>query len=157
MEIRKERTKGYVESIQSDTERKKQEEKAKAEQKAKEMAEAERLQALKDRRKELKASLPADVKGGANVKRVSLRFADGRSGQRGFSSDQPLSVLFNWVDALFELERETVILTTLNGKLTLSWDEQSVNDITLEDAGLGKLTAFRVKLKKDDEAAPVMS
>jgi F0F1-type ATP synthase membrane subunit b/b' len=159
MEIQKERLEGYTESVKSDTERKKQEAKAKAEQQAKDEAEAKRQQELKERRIELKKSLPEDIKSGTdnNVKKVSLRFADGRSGQRGFAADQPLSVLFNWVDAMFEMERETVILTTMNGKLTFSWDgEQSIHQTTLEDAGLGKMTAFRVTLKKKvDENEPV--
>jgi hypothetical protein len=156
MEIQKERLEGYTESIKSDTERKKKEAKVKAEQQAKEEAEAKRQIDLMERREELKNALPEDIKSGANVKKVSVRFVDGRSGQRGFSSDQPLSVLFNWVDVMFGMERETVILTTLNGKSTFSWDEESIYGTTLEDAGLGKMTAFRVTLKKEvDEKAPV--
>jgi UBX domain len=151
LEIYKERTEGYTESVKSDTERKIEEAKLKAEQKAKEEAEAKRQKEIRDRRKELKKSLPEDVKTGADVKKVSLRFADGRSGQRGFSSDQPLSVLFNWVDAMFEMERETVVLTTLNGKMTFSWDEETVNETTLEEAGLGKMTAFRVSVKTEED------
>ncbi|KAG7374383.1 UBX domain containing protein [Nitzschia inconspicua] len=155
--IYKERTEGYSESVKSDTERKKEEAKLKAEQKAKEEALAKRQKEIKERRKELKKALPEDVKNGAASKQISLRFADGRSGQRGFSSDQPLSVLFNWVDAMFEMERETVVLTTMNGKMTFSWDEETIHDTTLEDAGLGKMTAFRVTAKKeeDKESEPV--
>ncbi len=108
---------------------------------------------MKARREELKESLPEDLKEGGNIKKVSLRFPDGRSGQRGFSSDQSLSVLFNWVDAFYEIERETVILTTLNGKTTFSWDTESVNETTLEDAGLGKMTAFRVTVKELKKAS----
>lgn len=144
----KERTEGYVESSKSDKERKIQEAKEKAEQKAKEEAAAKRQKELEKRRAELKKELPDDNTG-SDVKKVSLRFADGRSGQRGFASDQPLSILFNWVDAMYEIERETVILTTLNGKMTFSWDDAN-NDTTLENAGLGKMTAFRVSEKKDD-------
>ncbi|KAG7349429.1 UBX domain containing protein [Nitzschia inconspicua] len=155
--IYKERTEGYSESVKSDTERKKEEAKLKAKQKAKEEALAKRQNEIKERRKELKKALPEDVKNGAASKKISLRFADGRSGQRGFSSDQPLSVLFNWVDAMFEMERETVVLTTMNGKMTFSWDEETIHDLTLEDAGLGKMTAFRVTAKKeeDKESEPV--
>jgi hypothetical protein len=150
MEYYKERVEGYADSVKSDTDRKIQEAKEKAEQKAKEEAEAERQSELEERRKELQESLPDDVKSGSDVKKIALRFADGRSGQRGFTPDQPLSVLFNWVDALFEMERETVVLTTLNGKSTFAWDEET-NDTTLEDAGLGKMTAFRVSQKTEKE------
>ena len=153
MEYYKERTEGFSESVKSDKERQAQEAKEKAEQKAKEEAEAKRQAELAERRKELLESLPEDVKSGSNVKKISLRFADGRSGQRGFSPDQPLSMLFNWVDALFEMEREKVMLTSMNGKLTFSWDEET-NDTKLEDAGLGKMTAFRVSEKAEDEEEP---
>ncbi|KAL3903313.1 MAG: hypothetical protein SGILL_010492, partial [Bacillariaceae sp.] len=150
MEYYKERVEGYAESVKSDTDRKVQEAKEKAEQKAKAEAEARRQAELEERRKELEDSLPEDIKSGPDAKKVSLRFADGRSGQRGFSSDQPVGTLFNWVDALFEMEREKVVLTSMNGKLTFSWDEES-NDTTLDDAGLGKMTAFRVSEKSQDD------
>jgi len=89
--------------------------------------------------------LPEDVKKGNDVRKIALRFSDGRSGQRGFASDQPLSVVFDWVDAMFEIEREIVVLTTLNGKQTFSWnDDETKSGKTLEDAGLNKMTAFRV-------------
>lgn len=149
--IQKERVEGLSESIKSDTEKREEEAKLKAEQKAKEEAEAKRQKEIKERRKELKNALPDDFKSSTDARKVSLRFSDGRSGQRGFSPDQPLSDLFNWVDAMFEMERETVVLTTMNGKLTFSWDEDTLNATTLEDAGLGKMTAFRVTVKKEED------
>jgi hypothetical protein len=138
-----ERRDGYIDAVKSDTERKLKEAKEEAERKKKEVKEAARQAGIDARRQELQESLPEDLKSGDNVKKVKLTFADGRSGLRGFASDQPLSVVFNWVDAMFETERENVVLTTLNGKQTFSWNEED-NDKTLEDAGLKKMTAFRV-------------
>lgn len=142
MKLYQERKEGYIDSMQSDKERKLKEAKEEAERKAQEIKEAARQAEIDARRVELAESLPEDVKKGSNVKKIALRFPDGRSGQRGFEADQPLSVVFNWVDAMFEIERETVVLTTLNGKQTFSWD--SDDSKTLEEAGLKKMTAFRV-------------
>ena len=145
LELYQERKEGYIDSVQNDKERKLKEAQEEAERKAQEMKEAARQAEIDERRQELQESLPEDLKKGSNVKKIALRFPDGRSGQRGFSSDQPLSVVFNWVDAAFEIERETVILTSLNGKQTFSWsDDETENGKTLEDAGLNKMTAFRV-------------
>lgn len=145
MKLYQERKEGYIDSVQSDNERKAKEAKEEAERKAQEVKEAARQAEIDARRMELQQSLPEDLKKGNNVKKIALRFADGRSGQRGFASDQPLSVVFDWVDAMFEIERETVVLTTLNGKQTFSWDDdETKNGKTLEDAGLNKMTAFRV-------------
>ena len=154
LQLYQERKEGYIDSVQSDNERKLKEAQEEAERKAKEIKEAARQAEIDARRQELQQALPEDVKtGGDNVKKIALRFPDGRSGQRGFESDQPLSVVFNWVDAMFEIERETVVLTTLNGKQIFSWNNNSgsddeeqvdVNTTTLEDAGLTKMTAFRV-------------
>eukprot|EP00531_Pseudo-nitzschia_arenysensis_P001553 CAMPEP_0116141082 /NCGR_PEP_ID=MMETSP0329-20121206/14193_1 /TAXON_ID=697910 /ORGANISM="Pseudo-nitzschia arenysensis, Strain B593" /LENGTH=557 /DNA_ID=CAMNT_0003636243 /DNA_START=195 /DNA_END=1868 /DNA_ORIENTATION=- len=145
MKLYQERKEGYIDSVESDNERKAKEAKEEAERKAQEVKEAARQAEIDARRMELQQSLPEDLKKGSNVKKIALRFADGRSGQRGFASDQPLSVVFDWVDAMFEIERETVVLTTLNGKQTFSWDDDGTkNGKTLEDAGLNKMTAFRV-------------
>jgi hypothetical protein len=139
-----ERRDGYIDSVQSDNERKLKEAKEEAERKKKEVEEAARQAGIDARRQELKDSLPEDLTSGDNVKKIKLTFADGRSGQRGFASDQPLSVVFNWVDAMFETEREKIFLTTLNGKQTFSWNEEDLDKTTLEDSGLKKMTAFRV-------------
>ena len=146
MKLYQERKEGYIDSVLSDKQRKAKEAKEEAERKAQEVKEAARQAEIDARRIELAQSLPEDVKKGNDVKKVALRFADGRSGQRGFSSDQPLSVVFNWVDAMFEVERETVVLTTLNGKQTFSWDDadETKKNQTLAEAGLNKMTAFRV-------------
>lgn len=144
LKLYQERNEGYIESVQSDNERKLKEAQEEAERKAQEVKDAARQAEIDARRQELQQSLPEDVKKGNNVKRIALRFADGRSGQRGFASDQPLSVVFDWVDAMFEIEREIVVLTTLNGKQTFSYNDNETKGKTLEDAGLNKMTAFRV-------------
>ena len=151
LQLYQERKEGYKGSVQSDNERKLKEAQEVAARKAKEIKEAARQAEIDARRQELQQSLPEDVKTGNNVKKIALRFPDGRSGQRGFESDQPLSVVFNWVDAMFEIERETVVLTTLNGKQTFSWNGDDNDTITLEDAGLNKMTAFRVSESTTEE------
>lgn len=145
LQLYQERKEGYVDSVQSDNERKLKEAQEEAERKAQEIKEAARQAEIDARRQELQQSLPEDMKNGSNVKKIAIRFPDGRSGQRGFASDQPLSMVFNWVDAMFEIERETVVLTTMNGKQTFSWDDdETKSGKTLEDVGLNKMTAFRV-------------
>jgi len=147
-----ERKKGYIDSVQSDNERKLKEAKEEAERKKRELKEAARQAGIDARRQELHDSLPEDVKHGDNVKKIALRFADGRSGQRGFASNITLNVVFNWVDAMFEMERERVVLTTLNGKQIFSWNDEDLENTTLEDAGLKKMTAFRVSETTEDES-----
>jgi len=147
-----ERKKGYIDSVQSDNERKLKEAKEEAERKKRELKEAARQAGIDARRQELHDSLPEDVKNGDNVKKIALRFADGRSGQRGFASNITLNVVFNWVDAMFEMERERVVLTTLNGKQIFSWNDEDLENTTLEDAGLKKMTAFRVSETTGDES-----
>jgi len=150
LQLYKERQEGYIDSVQSDNERKLKEAQEEADRKAKEVAEAARQAEIDARRQELRQSLPEDMKGGNNVKKIALRFSDGRTSQRGFSSDQPLTVLFNWVDAMFEIERETVVLTTLNGKQTFAWEGDDITT-TLEDAGLNRMTALRVSQATKEE------
>jgi len=150
IQLYKERQEGYIDSVQSDNDRKIKEAQEEAERKAEEVKEAVRQAEIDARRQELQQSLPEDVKSGTNVKKIALRFPDGRTGQRGFESDQPLNVLFNWVDATFEIERETVVLTTLNGKQTFAWEGDD-NTTTLEEAGLNKMTALRVSQATKEE------
>lgn len=144
----KERKEGYTESKKSDKEREKREKEEEEKRLAAEKAEQERLEELEKRRKGLKEALPEEPKG-KDTKKVALRFADGRSGQRRFSPEQPLTDIFNWVDAMYEVERENVILTTMNGKETFEWEEIGK---TLEEAGLGKNTGFRVSIKETNGA-----
>ena len=143
----KERKEGYSESVKSDKERKRREKEEEAKRLAEEEEEKQRQEAIVKRRLELKESLPAEEKASNKAKKIAVRFADGRSGQRVFSSDQPIRDVFNWVDAYYEMEREIVVLTTMNGKQSFVWNEEEV-DKSLEDVGLGKSTGFRVTEKK---------
>ena len=114
----------------------------------------EHQQAVLTRRSELRKSLPDEIDDDGDdavVITIALRFADGRTGQRRFASDSSLRDVFNWVDAMFELERETVILQTMNGKQAFEWDDKGDGDNnmpTLEEAGLGKKVGLRVIEKK---------
>jgi hypothetical protein len=143
----KERKEGYSKSVDNDIQREEREAKEEAERLTKEKAEIEHMAAIQKRREELKSSLPPEDKSG-KAKTVALRFADGKSGQRKFAPDTPLSTLFDWVDAMFEIERETIVLTTMNGKQEFSWDDADAK--TLEEAGLGRMTGLRVTEKKPE-------
>jgi glutamate synthase domain-containing protein 2 len=144
-----ERKEGYKESVQNDIVRKNQEKEEEAKRAAAEKADKEYQEAIEKRRTELKSSLPEEATS-KDAKKIAIRFADGRSGQRRFTRDQPLSTVFNWVDIMYKIEREKVILTTMNGKQTFTWDEEE-NEKTLDEAGLGRMTGFRVAEKKEEE------
>jgi hypothetical protein len=144
----KDRKEGYQESKKSDKERQKREQEDEQRRLEEELAEQDRLEALEERRKELLKALPEEATG-KDTKKIALRFADGRSGQRKFNQDQPLTDVFNWVDAMYEIEREKVILTSMNGKQTFVWDD---NEKSLVDAGLDKNTGFRVSTSQDGKA-----
>ena len=150
-QLLQERKEGYKSSVQSDTERKIREKKDEAERLAKEKAEKERLEILEKRREEFLESLPEPP--GPEVKdaiTISIRFSDGRSEKRRFDSDAQLSMVFNWVDATFKVERELTTLTTMNGKQTFSWEDAS-EEKSLQEAGLGRMVGFRVTEKKKNE------
>ena len=146
-----ERKDGYKSSVQSDTERKIREEVEAAERLAKEMAEKERLEALERRREDLLESLPEPP--GHQDKdaiTISIRLPDGRSEKRRFESTTKLSLLFNWVDVTFQMEREIVILTTMDGKDSFSWEDAS-QEKSLKEAGLGRMVGFRITKKKEEQ------
>ncbi len=58
--------------------------------------------------------------------------------------------VFNWVDATHGLEREKIELSTMNGSKTFMYveadddDDEESGNITLDEVGLGKMTALRV-------------
>lgn len=143
----KERNEGYKDSAKNDKERELREKEEEEKRLAAEKEEQERLDALETRRKDLLAALPEEFKG-KDCKKIALRFLDGRSGQRHFNPEQALTDVFNWVDAIYEMEREKLVLTTMNGKQTFTWED---HEKTLEDAGLGKNVGFRVSTKENDD------
>jgi hypothetical protein len=145
-----ERKEGYKSSVMSDVQRRERERIEHEERIAKETEEKERAEMLKRRREELRESLPQEPgKDMTNAMTIALRFADGQTGQRRFTPDTPLSVVFNWVDAMFEMERERVILTTMDGKRSFTWEE--AEKASLAGSGLGRMTGLRVTEKKPEE------
>jgi hypothetical protein len=147
----KDRNEGYKESLKSDKEREEREAREEAERIAKEKAEKERQETIKKRREELR-DLLTDEPGNdaADTKTISLRLADGRFGKRRFAADAELADVFNWLDVTFEIERESVQLTTMNGKSSFSWEG---GDSTLAEAGLGRMAGLRVIEKKETECS----
>lgn len=149
IELFKERKEGYKESVKTDLESKEREEREAAEQKAKQEAEKKRAEEIRQRRIMLEETLPKEPeKTDRTARTVALRFADGRSAQRRFDADESLETIFGWVDVVFEIEQETVTLTTLNGKLSFTWEDK---DTTLEDSGLPKMAGLRVTIAKPDD------
>jgi hypothetical protein len=143
----KERKEGYKSSVVSDVQRREREKIEEAERIAKVKAEKERVEMLATRREELRASLPEEPgKDVTDAMTIALRFPDGKAGQRRFTPDTPMSVVFNWVDSGFEMEREQVILTTMNGQKSFSWEE--ADGVTLGESGLSRMTGLRVTVKK---------
>ena len=146
----KERTEGYESSKKSDQERIDKERIERERKIDEERLRKEKEAALKERRKSLLESLPEEPESTGNgIITIALRFGDGRTGQRRFTSDTELETVFNWVDAKFEMERELVVLTAMNGQKSFSFEESQEGD-TLDDVGLGRLVAFRVSPKQDD-------
>lgn len=145
----RERKEGYKSSVMSDVQRRERERIEEEERIAKEKAEKERAEMLERRREELRDSLPEEPgKDATNAMTIALRSADGRTGQRRFAPDTPLSVVFNWVDSLFGMEREIVLLTTMDGKKSFTWEE--AEELSLAGSGLGKMTGLRVTEKKPE-------
>ena len=144
-ELYVERQRGYADSQVEDREREVKAQREEEERLAKEQEEREREEAMAKRRADLLESLPDEpVAGGAGVVTIALRFADGRRGQRRFDGDEAMSTVFNWVDAAFEMERERVELSTMTGQKKFVWGDVEDGDMTLSDAGLGKMTGLRV-------------
>lgn len=142
-QLYRERQEGYISSIQEDLQRKAAEEKAEAERAAEVEAEQARIEAIEERRVELNNSLPEEAdKDARETITIALRFPDGRAGQRRFDDSTPLKTILNWVDAVFGLERENISLTTMNGQKSFCWND--VGSTTLKEAGLGRMTGFRV-------------
>merc|ERR1712238_634163 len=103
-----------------------------------EKAKKEKEEMLMERRKTLLEELPDEPeRGSEGIITIALRFSDGKKGQRRFDVDTEVDQVFNWVDATFKMERERVVLTTMNGQKSFTYGEDS--GMTLEVTGLGKM------------------
>mmetsp|Transcript_1533 Transcript_1533/g.2091 ORF Transcript_1533/g.2091 Transcript_1533/m.2091 type:complete len:508 (-) Transcript_1533:344-1867(-) len=146
----KERQEGYKSSIQDDKRRKEEEKRqARLEKEQAEKAKAHE-EAIAKRRIELQDSLPEEPSStGEGIVTIALRFADGRAGQRRFKADTPVSTIFDWADAEYEMEREIITLVTMNGQHRFeNWEDTQ----TLEEAkGIGRMTGLRVIEKQEGD------
>lgn len=86
--------------------------------------------------------------------------------KRRFASDAPLRSVFDWIDAMFEIERESVVLQTMNGRQSFTWADVSKTDdegdddetceaakLTLKSAGLSNMVGLRVTIQKSNSTA----
>lgn len=153
MQLLKERTEGYKESVKEDKAREEREERELEAKKEAEEKERLRLEKLEQRRQELLEALPEEPEAGSEgVITIALRFGDGSRDQRRFLAEETsVNDLLNWVDATHGMEREKIELSTMNGSKTFVYvegdddDEQEESgNVTLVEAGLGKMTALRV-------------
>jgi len=161
-QLLKERTEGYIESQQQDQQRQEKEKREKQKKKEEEEKEKARIQEIVNRRKELLVNLVEEPDMGEDgVITIALRFTDGvkrdmSTCKRRFdASTSTTNDVFNWIDAVHEIEREKVELSTMNGAKKFIYDEDSEGEEqTLEGAGLGKMTALRVSeiVKVEDDA-----
>ena len=118
---------------------------------AREEAEKLRAEEMERRREELLGALPEEPPaGGPEVVTIALRFADGRTGQRRFDNSVGIDVVFNWVDAVYGIEREKIELSTMNGQKRFMYMEDGAEKRALKDVGLGKMTGLRVVEIEED-------
>lgn len=151
LELLKERTEGYKSSMEDDKKRENEDRIKEKEKLEEEKAKREREEEIRQRRASLLEALPEEPDRGAEgTITIALRFDDGRKGQRRFEGETGINELFNWVDALFEVERELVTLTTMKGQRSFTYGEDE--ELTLEDAALGKMVALRVSVKTMEDA-----
>jgi len=129
--------------MQNDTQRRRDAAARKAALEAEIARAAAHQQHIQGRRKELLEQLPEEPTGESNaVVVVALRFADGTAGQRRFLKDETqLQTLFDWADAMYAKERETVRLQTLNGSHTFHYETDK--EFLLSSLNK-KMVAFRV-------------
>ena len=100
---------------------------------------------MEERRAELFESLPDEAEtGGANTITISLRYSDGHSGRQRFDAEvATMGDVFNWVDAVYEIERERIEICTMTGQKKFAFGKEET-DMSLRDAGLGMMTGVRV-------------
>ena len=144
--LMKERTEGYTSSIQSDVQREQKEEEERQEEIKQQQLAQEHMEKIQQRREQLKESLPVEPTG-TNVITIALRFmmtpTTSTTTKRKFDKEiHTLGDIFNWIDAMFEIERETISLSTMNNSRSFTYEEHE--QMTLQDAGFSKMTALRV-------------
>ena len=162
LQLLKERTEGYESSVKEDKEREKREEMEEQKKREEEEEERLRLEEMERRREGLLQSLADEPEAGAvGVITIALRFTggkfDGKRDQRRFiAKETMMNDVFDWIDAVHGVERERVELSTMNGSRQFRYikennDENGESDeeggeasMTLEEAGLGRMTALRV-------------
>lgn len=163
---------GYQQSVAEDVIREKRAAAELLRKQKEEEAEARRLEEMRQRRLVLLENLPEEPQDG-EVITIALRFQNVSSGdseastQRKFRKEESMNTVFNWMDAVHGLEREKISLSTMNGSKRFVYVDESVaedddNDeevgersLSLEEAGLGKMTALRVSEIATDEATEV--
>ena len=59
-------------------------------------------------------------------------------------------MVFNWVDAVYGIEREKIELSTMNGQKRFTYMEDGAENRALKDVGLGKMTGLRVVEIEED-------
>ena len=148
MEFYEERKSGYKESVQDDIKRNEKERLEAAEK-----AETERLERIKNeeskqRRKEFLENMAEEPLEGLDTYTLSLRLSDGRSCQRRFKEDLLLEELLSWIDAKFEIDRESIVLTTMNGRDTFSWSDK---EVTLAQSDLPRKAGLRISIANREE------
>ena len=149
--LAEERAHGYGRSRKDDAEREEREMREAEEAAAREEAEKLRAEEMERRREELLGALPEEPPaGGPEVVTIALRFADGRTGQRRFDNSVGIDVVFNWVDAVYGIEREKIELSTMNGQKRFTYMEDGAENRALKDVGLGKMTGLRVVEIEED-------
>jgi len=178
LQLLQERTRGYVSSIKEDATRDEKDEVERQKKKEIEEKEEERIQYILERRTRLLESLVDEPpiigsSSGGDVITIALRFVNGSNNvnrdtttlkRRFLSKETSMNDVFNWIDAVHGLEREKIELCTMNGAKKFVYvnddddddndddagKESGENNVTLEEAGLGKMTALRVLEILDD-------
>jgi hypothetical protein len=200
MKLLKERTQGYQSSIREDMAREMKEKQSLAMEEQKKEKERLHLEMLELRRTKLLANLidepTKDITDG--VITVALRFAitnnnkgnklpqqQGELRRRFIASETRVNDVFDWIDAKFGYERETLVLSTMNGSKKFVYcddddddnvgieddndnddndddtydhvkDEEKGKNLTLVEAGFTKMMALRVtEIVRDRPTADV--
>jgi hypothetical protein len=170
-----ERVSNYQGSVVADQTKKQRQEQERLEKQNRERAQQQHMEKVQQRRVQLLAALPDEPPATTTsaVTTVALRFVSkGQTSQRRFdTSTTRLVDIFNWIDAVFELEREHIVLQTMNGQETYDWNtcqsspdhSETLDDTaqsttpTLLDMKWGKMVALRVRVAQVDAASAASS